>query len=331
MCIYIIIMTQIQGTILIIGGCGYVGSNFVEYIYNNQLNLNIVNVDNLTSLGSSVENINSIVRNDASRYSFIQCNMNDAKSMNALLKSRPDINYVLIIADYLPWQPTSQTYFIKNNVLSLIACLDILKPYCDSSQIEHIIHQSSMVSYINGKGMNDETAYPDLGYIVDNYGLTKTMASELVFKYALEMPITSIYPSHIFGGINQHKQDLFWGVQLAIQNGSKVPLSIEWKTHKDVWVSVLDLIGIYIHIFDEGSQGKKYRVCNPTQKFFVYDTVVDIIIKLTGTTNPDNFIEFNTDPVILPLNTDFDVSVDIPIGLIPTITVQSEIDNMPFS
>jgi len=324
-------MTSITGTILIIGGAGYVGSNFIDYIYNNQPNLNIVNADNLTSLGSSADNINSTIRNDASRYSFIQCNMNDAKAMNALLNSRPDINYVLILAAYLPYQPTNQTYFIKNNLLSLIACLDILKPFCTSSQIEHILYQSSMISYINGNGMNDETPYQNLGYVLNSYDTTKTMASEIIFKYALEMPITSIYPSHIFGGINQHKQDVFWGVQLAIQAGQKVPLSIEWQTHNDLWVSVLDLIAIYIHILDEGSLGKKYRVVNPTQKFPLYDTVVDIIIQLTGTATPDNFIEFNTDPVSLPTDTDFTISPDIPISLIPSITVQSEINNMPFS
>ena len=54
---------------LITGGCGFIGSNFVKYILKNYPNYNMVNVDLLTYAGNP-ENLSDIEHD--SRYTFIK-------------------------------------------------------------------------------------------------------------------------------------------------------------------------------------------------------------------------------------------------------------------
>lgn len=321
---YIFIMTTLNGTILIIGGYGYVGSNFIEYLYTNQPNLKIVNVDNNTSIGSTEDNISLTIRNDALRYTFVKCDMNDETTLSTLLKLRSDINTVLLLASFQSFQPATQEYFIKNNFNNLLSCLDILKPFC-KSQINHIIYQSSISSYINCEGIHSDIPYNELGFQTSNYTLSKTLADNIILKYANDLKITTIYPSRIFGGLNQHKDEIFKQIPTLLLNREKVNLSVDCKTHNDLWISIDDLIPLYIHILNEGYMAKKYRITG--EKIPSYDIVKSIISKSLNTSTPDDYITFDNSKITMPLDVIF--TSNIPPTLTTLTTLQSEVDKLP--
>ena len=55
--------------ILITGGCGFIGSNFVRYMLNTYADIEIINLDSLTYAGN-LDNLKEIEQNK--RYSFIK-------------------------------------------------------------------------------------------------------------------------------------------------------------------------------------------------------------------------------------------------------------------
>ena len=65
--------------LLVTGGSGFIGSNFIEYIFNKYDNIKIINLDNLTYAGS-IENTLTFMDND--NYTFIKGDICD----NSLLK-----------------------------------------------------------------------------------------------------------------------------------------------------------------------------------------------------------------------------------------------------
>ena len=70
-------------TILVTGGSGFIGSNFIRNLLHLD-NTNVVNIDKLTYAGNS-ENLSEIA--DSSRYTFVRGDIGDATLINELLNT----------------------------------------------------------------------------------------------------------------------------------------------------------------------------------------------------------------------------------------------------
>ena len=57
--------------ILITGGCGFIGSNFVRYILEQREDLKVINIDKLTYAGN-LANLADVEKNYPERYLFIK-------------------------------------------------------------------------------------------------------------------------------------------------------------------------------------------------------------------------------------------------------------------
>ena len=77
--------------ILITGGCGFIGSNFIHYLFNNLQNVNIVNIDNLTYAGNE-KNLKEINSKDS--YTFYRGDISDENLINEILKKH-EINCIM--------------------------------------------------------------------------------------------------------------------------------------------------------------------------------------------------------------------------------------------
>ena len=75
----------IPKNILITGGCGFIASNFINYIYNQLPNLNIINIDAMYYCANE-QNINENIRN-SNRYTFIKGNICSTDLISYILKS----------------------------------------------------------------------------------------------------------------------------------------------------------------------------------------------------------------------------------------------------
>jgi dTDP-glucose 4,6-dehydratase len=82
--------------LLVTGGAGFIGSNFIHYIFNKYDNINIVNLDSLTYAGD-IKNTESFSNN--SKYKFIKGDICDKNLVDDILnESRIDgiINFAFI-------------------------------------------------------------------------------------------------------------------------------------------------------------------------------------------------------------------------------------------
>ena len=70
--------------ILVTGGCGFIGSNFVNYICKKYKNYKIINLDNLYYC-ASIDNIDTEVKS-SNNYKFIKGNINDFNLVKYILK-----------------------------------------------------------------------------------------------------------------------------------------------------------------------------------------------------------------------------------------------------
>jgi dTDP-glucose 4,6-dehydratase len=111
--------------ILVTGGAGFIGSNFVRYMLDKYEDYEIVNLDALTYCGN-LENLSGI--EDNPNYSFIKGDITDKELVYKITK---DIDYIINFAaeSHVDRSIEDPEIFIKSNILGTQVLLDAAKEY----------------------------------------------------------------------------------------------------------------------------------------------------------------------------------------------------------
>lgn len=112
-------------TYLVTGGAGFIGSNFIHYMFKKYSDIKIICLDKLTYAGN-LENLKSVEKN--SNYSFVQGDICDKELLEGLFK-KYDIDYVVNFAaeSHVDRSITDPEIFVKTNVLGTSTLLNVAK------------------------------------------------------------------------------------------------------------------------------------------------------------------------------------------------------------
>ena len=108
--------------IMVTGGAGFIGANFILYMLKKYEDINIVNVDKLTYAGN-LKNLREV--EDDPRYTFVQADICDRKSIKPLFEKH-DIDTVINFAaeSHVDRSIDGPEVFVRTNVLGTTALLD---------------------------------------------------------------------------------------------------------------------------------------------------------------------------------------------------------------
>ncbi len=127
-------------TILVTGGCGFIGSNFVHYLYNNYPDIKIVNLDILTYAGNP-ENLSDIA--DDKRYTLVKGDIIDERLVDKLF-GQYDFDAVVHFAaeSHVDRSITGPQVFVTTNVSGTLVLLEAAKKswegQFDSKRFVHV-------------------------------------------------------------------------------------------------------------------------------------------------------------------------------------------------
>uniref|UniRef100_A0A1I7XTB4 dTDP-D-glucose 4,6-dehydratase n=1 Tax=Heterorhabditis bacteriophora TaxID=37862 RepID=A0A1I7XTB4_HETBA len=248
--------------VLITGGCGFIGSNFVNYIHNAWQDCNFINVDKLI-LNSDTQHVNEEVRSSA-RYKLV---LTDIKNKKTILHTLQENNIDTIIhfaADCTSTRCYNETVeAIENNVIAFIEFLDTVREY---GKIERFVHISTDEVYGDSGLGDDEAGKVEHSRLMPGnpYAATKIAGEAYVRAYQeqFKVPIVTARMNNIYGP-NQ------WD----IKNGVKVvPRFIEIaKTRKEYtiqgtgqqlrsWLYVDDASAGIQAVCEKGKLGEIYNL-----------------------------------------------------------------------
>ena len=271
--------------LLVTGGAGFIGSNFILYWINKYPDDYIVNFDALTYAGN-LENLSKVEHN--SHYSFVKgdiCNKEDVE------KSIDGVDVVVHFAaeSHVDRSITDPSIFAKTNVLGTQVLLEVaLKQRV--KQFHHISTDEvfGTLSLDSKEKFNEDTPkFPR-----SPYSATKAASDHLVNAYHITygLPTTITNSSNNYG-LYQFPEKL---IPLAITNileGKKVPVYGDGKYVRD-WLYVTDHCNAIDIVLKQGKIGETYCVGGMNNDISNLE-IIKKILSLLG--KDENLIEFVKD------------------------------------
>ncbi len=239
-------------TILVTGGAGFIGSNFIKYMLNKYKNYKIVNLDLLTYAGN-LENLKDI--EDNPNYEFIKGNITNIELVDKILST--NIDYIINFAaeSHVDRSIENPSIFIKTNIMGTQVLLDASKKY----NIEKYIQISTDEVY----GSLEETGYfTEETPLTPNspYSASKAGADLLVRSYheTFNLPINITRCSNNYGPYQFPEKLIPLIIANAYEN-KDLPIYGDGLNIRD-WLYVEDHCSAIDLVLHKGKVGEVYNI-----------------------------------------------------------------------
>lgn len=243
--------------ILLTGGSGFIGSNFVRFALRERPDCTITNLDVLTYSGNP-ENLADLENNP--RYKFVHGNINDATLVESLLRDADAVVH-MAAESHVDRSIIDARPFVETNVLGTMTLLDALRRVDPDNQ-KRFIHVSTDEVY--GDLPLDQ---PDLKFLETTpyapsspYSASKASSDHLVRAYHHTFKINACITncSNNFGPYQFPEKVIPLFVTNLIE-GKKVPLYGDGSNIRD-WLHVEDHCEAIFAVLEKGNAGETYNI-----------------------------------------------------------------------
>ena len=237
--------------LLVTGGCGFIGSNFILQILKKYPDYNIINLDKLTYAGNK-ENLKSLEGD--SRYKFVQGDVCDKELVDQLVK---EVDAIVHFAaeSHVDRSVLYADQFVKTNVLGTQVLLDAALR--NGKKRFHHISSDEVFGELGEEGkFSEKTPYDPRS----PYSASKAASDHLVRAYfaTFGLPITVSNCSNNYGPY-QFPEKLIPLFVTNLIDGKKVPVYGEGLNVRD-WIHVWDHNEAVDLILHKGKIGETYCI-----------------------------------------------------------------------
>lgn len=292
-------------TILITGGAGFIGSNFVPYFCEKYPEYKIINLDKLTYAGN-LENLRSC--ENMPNYSFVQGDICDADLIEKLFREN-DVRGVIHFAaeSHVDNSITGPRAFINTNIIGTFNLLDAsrrhwmdapgrIKPGYADARFHHI-STDEVYGALGATGeFREDTPYAPNS----PYSASKASSDFLVraYHHTYGMNTTTSNCSNNYGP-KQHNEKLIPHIISCALAGKSLPIYGRGENVRD-WLYVMDHCRAIDLIFHQGRAGETYNVGghNERNNITIVKTICSILDELRPRTDGKKYesqIEFVAD------------------------------------
>lgn len=275
--------------ILITGGAGFIGSNFIPYFLENNQNIEFVNVDKLTYAGD-LSNLVEIEKH--SRYTFIEGDICDRKLIEKLFKQF-DIKGVIHFAaeSHVDNSISNPDAFIQTNVFGTFTLLDVAKNYWMNSPNSykrdykncrfHHISTDEVYGTLGKEGLFTEaTSYAPNSPYSASKASSDFLVRSYFHTYGLNVVTTNCSNNY---GPKQHDEKLIPTIIRKAILGEQIPIYGDGKNIRD-WLYVLDHCRGIELVYKNGKIGETYNIGGKNERNNLY--IANMICELLDVLKP---------------------------------------------
>ena len=266
--------------LLVTGGLGFIGSNFILEVLKNNPNYEITNID-ASLYGSNKMNLSEIENNK--NYKFVSGNITDKTLMEKLILEN-DIIINFAAESFVDRSISEAKPFLDSNVIGVFTILEILKKY--KKKLIHISTDEVFGS------LKNETADENFRFNPSSpYSATKASSELLINSYNLTYDCDCIITRCTNNyGPRQYPEKLIPKVILLAQNDKKIPIYGNGKNVRD-WIFVNDHCNAIFKVLEKGKSGESYNISSKYELDNI--TIVETILEIMGKSS--DLIEFVED------------------------------------
>ncbi len=253
-----------SNNLLVTGGAGFIGSNFIKYILDKYKNLKLYNLDLLTYAGD-LNNTKHFSAN--SRYKFIKGDIND-KNLIEDIFSDYNIDGIINFAaeTHVDNSITNPEIFIKTNINGVFNLLNFAnkfwmnKPFKPKKKYAHSRFHQVSTDEVYGSIYTGSFSENSLYRPNSPYSASKASADHIVrsFNKTYGLNSTISICSNNFG-LNQNKEKLIPKILYNIKNDISTKIYGDGKNIRE-WIHVTDHCKAIEQIFNNSKAGEVYNV-----------------------------------------------------------------------
>lgn len=248
---------------LVTGGAGFIGCNFVRYMLEADASVKVVNLDALTYAGS-MDNLKDLP--DESRHTFVQGDICDRELVDRLLREH-EINTVVHFAaeSHVDNSIAGPAVFVKTNVMGTFTLLEAARHYwlaekgwvAEQCRFHHI-----STDEVYGTLAADDPAFSETTPYAPNspYSASKAGSDHLVraWFHTYGLPVTTTNCSNNYGPY-QHGEKFIPTVIRSCRESKSIPVYGDGSNIRD-WLYVRDHCSGIDAVIRKGRLGECYNI-----------------------------------------------------------------------
>ena len=257
-------MTEYQPrNILVTGGAGFIGSNYVRYMLGKYPDVNIVNLDKLTYAGS-MDNLDGLA--DKTRHHFVQGDICNQTLIAKLLEQHQIDTLVHFAAEsHVDRSISGPSEFIQTNVIGTFALLEAARSYWQKTNgldNKHCRFHHISTDEVFGTLTLTAPAFAETTAYAPNspYSASKASSDHLVraWHHTYGLPVTTSNCSNNYGPC-QHAEKFIPTVIRACQQQQQIPIYGDGSNIRD-WLYVEDHCSGIDAVVRKGTLGETYNI-----------------------------------------------------------------------
>ena len=266
--------------ILVTGGLGFIGSNFIRYILTKYDNIQVTNLDKF-SIGSNPANLKDVEADN--RYKLVKGDIADKNIIKKLINKTDAI--VNIAAETHVDRSIADSWpFVNSNTVGAVTLFETAK-----KQEKRILHVSTDEIYgdiIQGSFKEDDKIKPS-----SPYSASKAAADLFALAYhrTYDLDIVIVRCTNNYGPY-QFPEKLIPKTIIRASLGLSVPIYGKGSNTRD-WIYVQDFCEALDLVLHKGKSGEIYNVSAGNELANI--DIVKMILKFMG--KPENIVTFVED------------------------------------
>ena len=244
--------------ILVTGGAGFIGSNFIRFILKTHPDYKIINLDKLTYAGN-LNNLKDIEGN--ANYKFEKGDIADERTVKKIVR----LNKIDAIINYAAETHVDRSIldpsaFVKTDVIGTYNLLEALKEFSVPRYIQ--ISTDEVYGSLKTDKFTEESPFKPNS----PYSASKASGDLLCRSYikTFDLPIIMTHAANCYGPY-QYPEELIPLFITNLMEGKKVPLYGEGKNIRE-WLYVIDHCRAIDFLLHKGAVGESYNIGSSIEK-----------------------------------------------------------------
>jgi UDP-glucose 4,6-dehydratase len=280
--------------ILITGGCGFIGSNFINFFYNNHSEYKIINLDAMYYCACET-NVEKEVR-ESDRYKLVKGNLCSYDLVYHIINDY-NIEYVIHFAAQSHVQNSfdDSLQYTKDNIVGTHNLLEVCRKYGKIKRFIHVstdeVYGESMISDNENKKNEESILCP-----TNPYAATKAGAELIAQSYyhSFNLPIIITRGNNVYGA-NQYPEKIIPRFIKQLKDDKKVTIQGDGSNIR-AFIHVMDVARAFALILEKGEIGEIYNIgSDDNEEYSVLEIAKMLVKKIKKTDEYNEYVEYIED------------------------------------